>query len=174
MNPLVRGLLCGVLLGAMSPTQASTLPGALLDPPVLVGEGRLSMLFWDIYTIRLYTESGRFDREQPFALSLNYLRAVDGQTIAETSIALIAKQSGVDQGKLSDWERALSLLFPDIAKGDHLVGYQDAASGSRFFLNGDPLGAITDLELSRRFFDIWLSEETSEPRLRRALLGEPT
>jgi hypothetical protein len=32
-------------------------------------------------------------------------------------------------------------------------------------------GSIDDVELGRLFFDIWLGDDTSEPRLRRELLG---
>jgi hypothetical protein len=42
---------------------------------------------------------------------------------------------------------------------------------SQFFLNGASIGVIDDANLSRHFFDIWLSEETSKPQLRLQLLG---
>jgi hypothetical protein len=40
--------------------------------------------------------------------------------------------------------------------------------------NGQPLGEIRDAEFARRFFAIWLSPQTSEPKLRLALLQQLT
>jgi hypothetical protein len=33
------------------------------------------------------------------------------------------------------------------------------------------VGVIRDAEFSRRFFNIWLGEKTSEPKLRAQLIG---
>lgn len=139
--------------------------------PMLVGEGRLSVLFWDIYEIQLFSSDGRYDPQQPVALVLNYLRSVSGRDIAEASIDEIRKQGVFDTGTIADWHAQLTQLFPDIAKGDQLVGSFDPNTGSQFHLNGTLIGVIDDPELSRRFFDIWLSEATSQPRLREQLLG---
>jgi hypothetical protein len=62
-------------------------------------------------------------------------------------------------------------VFPDIQKGDRLIGLYDPQMPSQFFLNGKLIGVIDDAVLSRHFFDIWLSEETSKPQLRLQLLG---
>jgi hypothetical protein len=43
----------------------------------------------------------------------------------------------------------------------------------RFFRNGTPIGDIDDREFARAFFAIWLDPRTSEPELRKQLLGEP-
>jgi hypothetical protein len=53
---------------------------------ILLGEGRLSVLFWDIYDARLYVEDGSYDPGKPFALSLNYLRGFSGSDITKRSI----------------------------------------------------------------------------------------
>lgn len=150
--------------------QASPIASGLENTPRLVGQGRLSVLFWDIYEIRLFTTDGRYDPGQPLALVLHYLRPVSGRDIAETSIDEIRKQGMTDPVILADWQAQLMHVFPDIARGDELVGTYDD-SGGRFHLNGALIGEISDPELSRRFFDIWLSEATSQPRLRQRLLG---
>jgi hypothetical protein len=41
----------------------------------LVGAGRLSVLFWDIYNIQLWAPDGQYRPDQPFALELRYLKA---------------------------------------------------------------------------------------------------
>ena len=64
----------------------------------------------------------------------------------------------------------LSKIFPDVVEGDEIIGVSDPSEGARFFLNDLLIGTITDQNLSRRFFDIWLSEKTSEPEIRKLLM----
>ena len=137
----------------------------------LVGAGRFSVSFWDIYNIQLWAPDGRYRPDQPFALELQYLRSVDRETIAETSVEEIQQQANFEPQVLADWQMQLIQIFPDIQKGDQLIGLYDPRMPSQFFLNGKLIGVIDDADLSRHFFDIWLSEETSKPQLRLQLLG---
>ena len=67
----------------------------------------------------------------------------------------------------------MTAAFPDVKEGDRLTGRHDAKEGARFWLNGKPVGAGFDADFSRRFFGIWLSPQTSEPALRKKILGLP-
>jgi hypothetical protein len=167
------GLLVACLISVclLVTAPAHVMAKALDKTPMLVGEGRLSVLFWDIYEIQLFSGDGRYDPQRPVALVLNYLRPVSGRDIADTSIDEIRKLGVSDAVTIAKWQAQLIQLFPDIAKGDRLIGSFDPDTGSQFHLNGALIGVIDDPELSRRFFDIWLSEATSQPRLRRQLLG---
>ena len=55
--------------------------------------------------------------------------------------------------------------------GDRITGVYKPGEGMRFFFNARPAGEIRDAEFARLFVGIWLSPRTSEPSLRRALLG---
>lgn len=138
---------------------------------VLLGESRLSVLFWDIYDARLYVTNGIYDPNKPFALALSYLRPFSGSDIAERSVEEIRNQGSDDESLLVSWESQLKAIFPDVVEGDQIVGISDPLEGARFFLNDSFIGTISDPNLSQRFFDIWLSEKTSEPGLRKSLLG---
>ena len=155
---------------AMS-TYAASLERVGLPNLVLLGESRLRVLFWDIYDAGLYVTDGIYDPEKPFALSLNYLRGFSGSDITKRSIEEIRRQGFVDESELASWETQLSKIFPDVAEGDEIIGVSDPIEGARFLLNGSLIGTITDQNLSRRFFDIWLSEQTSEPAIRESLMG---
>ncbi len=61
--------------------------------------------------------------------------------------------------------------FPDIVKGDRITGVFEPGVTAKFFFNGQPRGEIRDADFALRFFGIWLSPKTSEPKLRDALLG---
>ena len=137
---------------------------------ILLGESRLTVLFWDIYDARLYVADGSYDPEKPFALSLNYLRGFSGSDITKRSIEEIRKQGFGDELVLASWQTVLSKIFPDVVEGDEIIGVSDPSKGARFFLNDLLVGTITDQNLSRRFFDIWLSEKTSEPEMRKLLM----
>jgi hypothetical protein len=149
---------------------ASSLERIGLPDLVLLGERSLSVLFWDIYDARLYVADGAYDPEKPFALSLDYLRSFSGIDIAKRSIEEIRKQGFADESVLASWQAELGRIFPDVVEGDQIIGVRDPSEGSRFFLNGSLIGTISDQNLSRRFFDIWLSEKTSEPEMRKLLM----
>ena len=137
----------------------------------LLGESRLRVLFWEIYDVSLYATNGVYDPEKSFALSLTYLRGFSGSDIARRSIDEIRSQGFADETVLASWMAKLDAIFPDVVEGDQITGISQPSEGTRFFLNGALIGAITDQNLSRRFFDIWLSEKTSEPGVRESLLG---
>ena len=141
------------------------------EPHRLVGTGRLTVWFWDIYNIQLWAPDGQYRPDKPFALELQYLRSVDRKTIAETSVEEIQQQANLELDLLADWQMQLIQVFPDIQRGDRLIGLYHPQMPSQFFLNGKLIGEIDDADLSRHFFDIWLSEETSKPQLRLQLLG---
>ena len=143
----------------------------ILESHRLVGSGRLTVWFWDIYNIQLWAPDGQYRPDKPFALELQYLRSVDRKTIAETSVEEIQQQANLELDVLADWQMQLIQVFPDIQRGDRLIGLYHPQMPSQFFLNGKLIGEIDDADLSRHFFDIWLSEETSKPQLRLQLLG---
>ena len=151
--------------------QGSSLERAWTPDLILLGESRLRVLFWEIYDASLYATNGVYDPEKPFALSLTYHRAFSGSDIALRSVDEIRSQGFSDEAVLASWMAQLDAIFPDVVEGDQITGISQPSEGTRFFLNGALIGTITDQNLSRRFFDIWLSEKTSEPDMRESLLG---
>ncbi len=83
---------------------------------VLLGESRLSVLFWDIYDARLDVQGGTYDSDQPFALSLAYLRDSSGSGIAERSIEEIRQQGFGDESALASWQPSLRKFFQTLYK----------------------------------------------------------
>lgn len=137
----------------------------------VVGSARLSVLFWDIYDAQLLTKTGRYDPTQPFVLAIQYLRSVTADELVSHSISEIEAHHALDPETRQRWTDALMAVFPAVSRGDELKGVFDPQTGTTFFLNQREIGVLQDLELSRRFFDIWLGEKTSKPQIRRQLLG---
>lgn len=136
-----------------------------------VGEGRLSVFIWDVYDATLYAPNGDWNTERPFALELSYLMNLEGKKIADRSIEEIRNQGFDDEIKLADWHSQMRSIFPDVGEGVKLIGVYTKEGESVFFKNNETIGRVTDPEFGKAFFDIWLSEKTSEPGLRKKLLG---
>jgi hypothetical protein len=150
---------------------ASVIDESILNDASIVGQSRLTVLLWDIYDASLYAKNGIYHPEKPFALSLRYLRDFEGKDIAERSIQEIKAKGLSDLSTFDTWRKSLLKLFPDVSEGDEIIGVYGPDKRSLFYLNGNMFGSIDDVELGRLFFDIWLGDDTSEPRLRRELLG---
>ena len=176
------GVLAGVLAGALSqaalaqtlvpalPAEvASELPGAQWT-----GSARLRFFGFDVYDSSLWVAPGfQADNfaQHSLALGLSYLRALSGQAIAERSLKEMQRAGDVSPTQAQRWLSALLEALPDVKAGDRITGLHSPGVGARFWHNGQPRPAVRDPEFSRLFFGIWLSEGTSEPALRSALLS---
>lgn len=162
-----------VSLLLIMPIESSARTSAIheLQDMKLIGEARMRVLFWDVYDARLLSQMDRFDQSEPFALSLTYLRNFEGEKIAARSIEEMRKQGIDDEVALKRWYQSLVGIIPDVRENDEIVGLVDADGSARFFLGGAPIGEIREAAFTRAFFDIWLGDNTSEPRLRDQLLG---
>lgn len=105
----------------------------------------------------------------PLALQLRYQRQVAGALIAEASVREMRQLGVSDEATLARWGAAMAGLFPDMRKGDVIVGLHQP-QGASFYLNGRVLGHILEPAFARAFFAIWLDDRTSAPDLRQALL----
>lgn len=132
-----------------------------------IGNGQMTWVFWTAYDAELLSENGEYDASKPFALKLTYNMDFTGKDIAERSAEEIAKQREV--GK--DWLEKMLEIFPDVKKGDSITGIKTVDNESKFLFNGKEIGTVKDPKFTQAFFDIWLSEKTSEPSLRAKLLA---
>jgi len=136
-----------------------------------VGTGRLSVLFWDVYDATLYAPHGAWKAVPPYALQIDYFRDIEGDDIAERSVDEMRKQGFSNEVKLAEWQTKMAKIFPDVKKGSQLTAVLTKHKSTDFFDGDRAIGSMNDPEFSARFFAIWLSDKTSEPELRRQLLG---
>jgi Chalcone isomerase-like len=147
------------------------LPGAHLQ-----GQGRLRWLGLHVYDARLWTTlplSATDVERTALALELRYARALKGAQIAERSLDEMRRQGEIAPADAERWLAAMTQLFPDVHAGDRITGVHRPGQSTRFHVNGRLAGEVPDAAFARRFFGIWLSPRTSEPKLRAALLGLP-
>lgn len=144
----------------------ASVPGASL-----VGRGVLSYAFWDIYEATLFAPDGVWDSNKPFSLSIKYFRTINGKDIANRSVQEIRQQGFTDEVTLAAWNSQMKTIFPDVKKGTMLTAVYIPDKQTTFYSGTDVIGVIKDDDFGRSFFGIWLAEKTSEPKLRRDLLG---
>ena len=148
---------------------AAEVPAARLQ-----GFGTMRFLGFAIYDVRLWVgaefAADRYET-QAFALELQYARKFEGAAIARRSIVEMRRAGRLDDSRADAWQAAMTRAFPDVAPGDRLTGVHVPGEATRFFHNGRPTSAVADPAFGRLYFGIWLAATTSEPGLRRQLIG---
>ncbi len=137
----------------------------------VVGSGVLSYAFWDIYEATLFAPEGVWSSNKPFALSIEYFRALKGKEIADRSVQEMRQQGFTNEVTLAAWNSQMKAIFPDVKKGTVLTAVYIPGIQTTFYNGAGIIGVIKDDDFGKSFFGIWLAEKTSEPKLRRALLG---
>jgi len=157
-------------LGLPAPEEVA----AELPVPRLQGQATMRYLGFEIYEARLWTApdfSPTHYASHAFALELRYARKLDGAAIAERSLAEMRRVGSFDDARAKGWREMLGRALPDVEPGDRLTGVRAEGGTTRFYRNGRPTAVIEDADFARLFFGIWLSPRTSEPALRRGLIG---
>lgn len=149
---------------------------AAFTTPTLQGQGRLRFLGLRVYDAYLWVPAGQplagDNWVQPLALEIRYQRALQGQQIADRSLQEMQRQGPLDEATGQRWLQAMRGQFPDVVAGSRITGLHLPGVGARFYVDGRLKGTVGDAEFARRFFGIWLSPQTSDQRLRSALLGQ--
>jgi hypothetical protein len=106
----------------------------------------------------------------PFALELQYLRKLEGASIASRSIDEMRRLGSFSDAQAQSWLAAMRELFPNVGVGERITGVNLPGEGAEFWVNGQRVGVVKDVNFARLFFGIWLDERTSEPKMRAQLL----
>ncbi|MES0811534.1 chalcone isomerase family protein [Roseibium sp. SCPC15] len=179
MNAVIRGSIFALTVLAfaiapflLQPAFADTGPAVRTVPSAqLVGKGRMTYLGFKMFDAELYAPKGTYSSGAPFALKLTYLRNFKGKKIAESSVDEIKRQGGVSQTQLEAWGKKMQSIFPNVSAGQSITGVRTASGSSVFYLGSRKIGTISDPAFTRRFFAIWLGNNTRNPRLRAKLVG---
>ena len=146
----------------------------------LAARGNATMRFvgLKVYDVTLYSKGGAAlaakpyeAAAQPFALELIYNMNFKGAEISDRSVQEMRKQGYSNDAQLQKWQAQMTQVFPDIKPGDALIGVAIPGKEARFYNRTKLIGTIADAEFVAAFFDIWLSQKSSEPKLRNKLIG---
>ena len=175
MRKSVYRFCCVLFLMCSLNASANSLPELVTkDVMGLTVRGSAVMRFFGlkVYDVRLWTQMKPFTYADPFVVELVYDISLKGKDIADRSVKEMRAQGIGDEMKLKRWGEEMARIFPDIKQGDTLIGVSLPGKEARFYNRDKLIATVPDPEFAKAFFDIWLSEKTSEPKLRVKLLGE--
>ena len=143
-----------------------------LPPLKQVGTSSLRVMVFKVFDSALFTETGEWlDPRTSFRYELTYARTISGSVLASQTTKEWDHLGFTDERQAS-WVEYLEKIWPDVSKGDTITFDVDAAGISRFYINGEWLGAVHDVDFAPTFIAIWLSPETSRPAHREGLLAD--
>jgi hypothetical protein len=152
----------------------AVVPAALVGLPELKarGGGLLRVFGFQVYNAYLWTPNGQpYERGKPFLLDIEYLRNFTAKVLAERSIDEMRDQGMGSEALYPKWLAEMQRVFADVKPGDKITGVATPARTAKFFHNGVLRGEVQDAAFTDAFFDIWLSEKTSQGSFRKRLLG---
>jgi len=166
------------ILLSVEPAWATAVPATVrseIGEARLAGQGNYRWFGLKIYEAKLWVGDQGYRPDAPeaakFALSLTYARDLVGKRIAQSSIDEISKLGFGTKEQQAIWLSRMEALFPDVHEGSNISGIFLPGRGARFYLNGELLGEIADVDFARAFFAIWLDPRTSASSLRSELLA---
>jgi len=156
------------------PALAAEKPSAIapyINAETPYGQGTMSRLMIKAYDAVLWTDAAKWSLNVPFALTLHYRMGFDKKDLVQRSVKEIQHASALSKKQGASYAKQLSAIFPAVKSGDEITAFFVPEKGIKFFYNNQPSGEITDLTFAKRFVGIWLAPTTTEPSLRKALLG---
>jgi hypothetical protein len=161
---------------------SSMAPAAVVDHMYKVGAGEMNFLFWRLYRAEFYSlDSGllaavKHDAKayltpnKETALRIEYFKQIDKQDLLDATEDQWL-HLGYDQASIQPWLSSLKAIWPDVSPGDVLTLVIGPSGESQFYLGEQAIGAVEDTDFGAAFLSIWLSQQTSQPKLRAQLLG---
>ena len=174
-------LLPAALVRAAAPRPAPAEVVAALPQARLQGQAVLrwfGLRVYDAYLWRGAEPVGADWAAAPLALEVEYARELGAQALVASSLDEMRRGDAVPTATVDAWRAQLQALLPDVRAGDRLTAVARPGQALRLYANGrlrGDAGAADDAAaaaFARRFIGIWLGPQTSQPALRRALLGE--
>lgn len=139
-----------------------------------LGDGTLKWFGFSIYDAALWTENHSVVNDlfsKPLLLSITYKKNISSQNLVATTKSQW-QELGIDsESKHSNWLDQLAQIWPDVKKGDVIASIVWPDGKTSFYSDTEYLGTISDPAFGPNFFAIWLSPDTTNPKLRRQLLG---
>lgn len=136
-----------------------------------VGKASLKKLFFHVYDATLYAPGGKYDPAKKHALELTYQMDFDSKEIIDRSIDEIRHAQKVSADQEKQWREELAPLIPDVNEGDRIRATATPGKSIVFAHNEKATGTLTDKTLVEPFMNIWLGSKTTEPKLRKKLIG---
>lgn len=136
------------------------------------GEGTLKRLIFYAYDAQLWTDATKWSYQSAFALTLKYQMSFSTQELADKSIEEMERLQPLSSKQKQNYLAILTKAFPNVQEGDRISALYIPQQGGTFYYNGKQTSSVKSPVFAQKFLNIWFSEKTSEPRLRKKLLEE--
>jgi len=144
----------------------------VFQSPKLIGEGTLKVLMWEVYDLRLYTDGTAFTWQDKFMLEFDYSRELKKESVVDASLKEFKLQPNVTDKDIKAWEMYLEQVIQPVKQGEKATIQWVPDGQIIFHYEGSKPAVIENEKFARAFFNIWLGEQTSRPKLRSQLLGD--
>ena len=159
-----------ILIPSLSWSSEDKLEG--FQSPKLIGEGMLKVLMWEIYDLRFYTDGTTFSWQDKFMLEFDYSRELKKESVIDASLNEFKLQPNVTDKDIEAWKVYLEQVIQSVQKGTKASIMWVPEGQIVFNYEGSAPSTIENEDFARAFFNIWLGEKTSRPKLRSQLLGD--
>lgn len=138
---------------------------------IQVGSASMSMMWFDIYSATLYSIDGKYQAEQwPLKLEIEYHRDIDAEDLIDATVDQWL-HLGLSEQQIDQYREQLVNAWPDVKEGDRLTFMVNTRAQAEFLFNDKPYFQVSNAQFPEDFLAIWLSENTSRPKLRQQLIG---
>lgn len=135
-----------------------------------VGSGTYRKVGLRIYNATLFAPGGEYDANKPYALKLQYKRALSKETLTGAVYDGIKEQDVADEDTLQRWKKTLDEVLPAVKNGDVILGLSVPGKDARLFYNGKEIARIREPAFADAFFGIWVGSK-ADAKLYAELLG---
>ena len=137
-----------------------------------LGQCQLSWLWLDVYKATFFTRTGKYHSDEyPQLLVITYLRNISADDLIKATVEQW-QHLNYSADDIKAWQQAIKGIWPNISKNDNLSFEVINENHGRFFYNQVYLQDVKDKGFAKAFISIWLSKNTSQPKLRQQLLGQ--
>lgn len=158
-----------VMIGA-APSKANDVSEFVPDAK-LVGEARFSVFLFPIYDASLYAPNGKYKKNGPLVLVLNYLFDLDKESLVSQTVEALERRELGTPRQIVEWTAILNKHFFDVVKKDKiLIAFPDPETVS-FSTNGGAPATVIDPAFAMAFKNLWLGDNIRNKKFQNQLLG---
>lgn len=142
---------------------------------ISVGRGEMRWFGFLIYEATLSTSSGLFhtvDKSLPIALTLLYDKNISSEALAQRTLEEWEHLGKFNRETRQLWKQRLEQIWPNVKPGDKITTLVSKNNKTAFFHNNTLISVLDDPKFGTAFLSIWLDPNTSEPELRKKLIGK--
>ena len=139
-----------------------------------VGRGELTWFGFSVYEASLWTKNGKYmglENSVPIALAITYQRSIDSEDLANRTSEEWERLGIFKNEQRQFWQKKLKQIWPDVKAGDTITTLVTSENITRFYYNDNLLAVLDDPAFGTALLSIWLDPNTSEPDLRKQLIG---